>query len=104
VVVLWQSGAVSLFTSDLETGSAALYNAQLPDGRTLTFRLEEGRISDDQTNSTWNIFGQAIEGELVGVTLERRFAYPHFWFAWQAFRPNTLIWEAGLIADEAWSQ
>jgi len=103
-VVFWQSGSVSLFTSSIETGSAALYEATLEDGTTLTFSVEgEETIVDDQTGSTWNVFGRATSGELEGTQLQQYLAYPHFWFAWSAFRPDTVIWEAGITADDAWS-
>jgi hypothetical protein len=104
VVVLWQRGSVSLFTNSIETGSAGLYSAVLDDGTQLTFSAEEGVITDDETGSVWNVFGRATEGELEGTQLEQLFAYPHFWFAWAAFRPDTLIWEPDMIADEAWAE
>lgn len=103
VVVFWQPGSVSLFTQDIETGSAGLFSATLSDETVLTFSYENTVITDDQTDSTWNIFGRATDGELAGTQLEPYFAYPHFWFAWAAFRPDTLIWEANMIADEAWA-
>lgn len=102
-VVMWQAGSVSLFTGSIETGSAALYAAVLEDGTPLTFRAEDGMIVDDQTGSTWNVFGRATSGELQGTQLEQYLAYPHFWFAWAAFRPDTLIWENGMLADNAWA-
>lgn len=103
VVIMWQPGADSLFSPDFEVGSAALYSAILPDGRTLTFSTRDDKvITDDQTGSTWNIFGRATSGELAETQLDRYFAYPHFWFAWAAFRPDTLVWEPGMITDEAW--
>lgn len=102
VVVFWQPGAVSLFTSEIETGSAALYSATLEDGRELSFVSTDNVITDTQTASTWNVFGRATEGQLAGTKLRQLFAYPHFWFAWYAFRPDTLVWEQGMIADEAW--
>jgi hypothetical protein len=103
VVVLWQRGSVSLFTNSIETGSAGLYSAVLDDGTELTFSAEEGVITDDETGSVWNVFGRATEGELEDTQLEQQFAYPHFWFAWAAFRPDTLIWELDMVADEAWA-
>ncbi len=102
VVIFWQPGAVSLFTNTLETGSAAMYSAVLEDGTALTFVSQNNIIQDEQTGSTWNVFGRAVEGELKDTRLELKLSYPHFWFAWAAFRPDTLIWESGLIADETW--
>ena len=47
---------------------------------------------DKETGSTWNVSGQAIDGELKGSTLEPA---PHwnqlFWFSWAAFKPQTRI-------------
>lgn len=102
VVIFWQPGAVSLFTNTMETGSAAMYSATLADDLELTFISEGDVIKDEQTGSTWNVFGRATAGELAETQLELIPSYPHFWFAWAAFRPDTLVWEPGLIADAAW--
>ncbi|GAB4574161.1 MAG: DUF3179 domain-containing protein [Anaerolineae bacterium] len=97
VVGFWQPGATSaLDRSDInssrDVGMAALFNREL-DGEVLTFSVDdEGVIRDDQTGSVWNIFGEAIEGELAGESLRQEMAAPHFWFAWAAFQPETLIY------------
>ena len=66
------------------------------DGRKLTFRLdgspEDGVIVDDETGSTWSILGKAISGELEGSQLDRILHQDHFWFAWAAFKPDTMIY------------
>lgn len=97
VVAFWQSGVTSaLDDSNIDesrdVGMAMLFNAKLGDV-TYTFRYESGEIRDDQTNSTWNVFGTAIEGELAGSQLRQELAAPHFWFAWAAFKPDTRIYE-----------
>ncbi len=102
VVIFWQPGAVSLFTQSIETGSAAMYQAVTAEGMELTFVSNDNIITDEQTKSTWNVFGRAIEGELQDSQLDLLLSYPHFWFAWAAFRPNTVIWDQGVISDEAW--
>jgi len=97
VVAIWQPGATSaLDQSNIDesrdVGMAALYNRNF-DGQLLTFRVDEmGMIRDDQTDSEWNIFGTSTNGELSGSQLEQELAFPHFWFAWAAFRPETLIY------------
>lgn len=103
-VVFWQTGSVSLFTSSIETGSAAMYIAELEDGTPLSFYIDDNTIRDEQTDSAWNVFGRATEGELEGTELRQRLSYPHFWFAWAAFRPDTIIWEDGQISDDAWAE
>lgn len=97
VVAFWQPGATSaLDRSDIDSsedvGMAALF-ARTLDGQVLTFTLDdEGVIRDEQTGSAWNVFGTATEGEWAGQQLRQRLAAPHFWFAWAAFQPDTLIY------------
>jgi hypothetical protein len=97
VVALWQPGAASAldkFSIDIsrDIGMAALYNRKLGN-RVLTFKADDkGVIQDEQTKSTWNVFGTAIAGELKGQQLQPMIAAPHFWFAWAAFRPETTVY------------
>lgn len=66
----------------------------LVEGRSLTFaRLADGQISDNETHSTWNIFGQAVAGELAGERLTAVVHADHFWFSWVAFRPETAVYQ-----------
>ncbi len=97
VVAFWQSGATSALDdsnidASRDVGMAMLFSATLDDV-TYTFRYADGQILDDQTNSVWNVFGAAIEGELAGAQLRQELAAPHFWFAWAAFKPDTRIYE-----------
>ena len=71
-------------------GSTGVYSRNL-DGRRLTFKSENYAIVDEQTGSTWNIFGEAIEGPLSGSVLTPVVHANHFWFAWRVFYPDTLI-------------
>jgi hypothetical protein len=100
VVAFWQPGAASALDrgnidASRDVGMAALYSRAIGD-QTLTFRIDaDGVIRDDQTDSTWNIFGMATAGELQGAQLRQQLAFPHFWFAWAAFRPETRIYAGG---------
>ena len=97
VVALWQPGATSALDqanidSSRDVGMAALYSREL-DGQTLTFTLNDAsEIVDEETGSVWNVFGTALSGELAGTQLRQQLAFPHFWFAWAAFRPETAIY------------
>lgn len=97
VVAFWQPGAVSALDRSTiddskDVGMAALFDRAL-NGQVLTFtRDADGVIRDDQTGSVWNVFGTATEGPLTGQQLTQRLAFPHFWFAWAAFQPDTLIY------------
>lgn len=98
VVAMWQSGVASaLDDSDIDTsrdiGTTVLYSREV-DGQVLTFRYDEVNevIIDAETGSIWNLFGEAIQGELEGAQLQQLIAAPHFWFAWAAFYPETEIY------------
>jgi hypothetical protein len=62
------------------------------DGRRLSFaRSPEGRFTDAETGSSWNVLGQAVDGPLVGARLDPVEHVDTFWFAWAAFHPGTRI-------------
>jgi hypothetical protein len=98
VVAFWQAGKFSATDQGIidlsrDVGMAALYERTLEDGTTLIFERDEvGIIRDTQTGTVWNFFGQAEEGALAGTQLRQLNAFPHFWFAWVAFRPETRIY------------
>jgi len=98
VVVFWQPGAASPLDAarideSRDVGMAAMYDPRLPDGRLLTFASSEHIITDTQTNSRWNIFGEAIEGPLRGTRLSYLDCSPYFWFAWANAHPDTRVYQ-----------
>ena len=73
-------------------GSAAIFDRRLGD-QTLTFSANgDGTFTDAETGSTWNILGEATDGELAGSQLEQILAFDHFWFAWSGFFPETALY------------
>lgn len=97
IVIFWTEGTASALDSasiadGQDVGSAVAYSAQLGD-QTLTFLLDNNVIRDEGTNSTWNIFGEAVEGDLKGEKLTPLVSVNHFWFSWAAFKPETRIYE-----------
>lgn len=97
VLALWQPGAASSLDKNRiddsrDIGTASLYERAL-DGQVLTFAVNaDGQIVDNETGSVWNLFGEAVEGDLSGKALKQLVAAPHFWFAWAAFQPETLVY------------
>jgi hypothetical protein len=75
-----------------DVGATGVFDPNL-EGRLLTFAVDGGRIEDEQTGSTWNVLGQAIEGALAGSALEPIVHGDHFWFAWAAFKPDTIVYQ-----------
>ncbi len=95
VVVFWKDGTVSAvdapkIADSRPVGATGAFDPSL-DGRALTFHATTGGIVDDQTGSTWDVFGRAIHGPLAGQALDRIASVDGFWFAWAAFYPKTVI-------------
>jgi hypothetical protein len=93
IVALWIPGSTSALdlagvSGGVDVGATGVFRSSV-DGRRLTFTTVDGLITDEETGSTWNIFGEAIAGDLFGAELEQ---VPHidtFWFAWIAFHPES---------------
>ncbi len=98
IVVFWIPGTASALdeqnvSQGRDVGATGVFEATV-DGETLTFiAKDDGTFEDENTASTWNIFGQAIAGPLEGKTLEAINHHDTFWFAWAAFAPETAILE-----------
>jgi hypothetical protein len=96
VVLFFQEGTSSALDSSeisegRDVGSAGVFSSVV-DGVRLVFRNEDGSITDLQTGSSWNIFGRAVQGPLVGRQLKLLVHGTHFWFAWAAFKPDTVVY------------
>lgn len=100
VVAFWVPGAASALDGEqvsggVDVGSTGVFFPNF-DGQRLTFASAHDadgttRITDAETGSTWNIFGEATSGELAGSTLEQLIHIDTFWFAWIAFHPDATI-------------
>ena len=96
LVVFYTPGTSSALSSSsisegTDVGASGVYSPQQK-GEKLIFVKKGDNIQDIQSGSRWNIFGLAIEGSLEGVKLT---PIPHgdfFWFAWAAFKPDTIIY------------
>ena len=67
-------------------------------GKSLTFtaaNAEATALTDTQTHSRWDAYGQCVSGSLKGSQLKELILEPEYWFAWAEFHPNTAIYSAG---------
>lgn len=93
-VIFWAPGVASAMhaaqiSEGRDVGAVGVFNSVL-DGEKRTFSFnEEGEIIDHETESTWSHTGRALEGPLAGNELQPVLHFNHFWFAWQAFYPDT---------------
>ena len=97
LVVFFKPGTRSaldqlLIGDSREVGATGIFDAEL-DGQKLTFRAEGDKFVDNETGSTWSLLGQAIEGPSAGQQLTPIVHANHLWFAWAAFKPDTLIYQ-----------
>lgn len=95
IVIFFSDGTLSAFNGGSPNGtrvvgSTGVFSPTLG-GKKLNFTAENGGIVDDQTGSRWNVLGQAVDGELTGQSLDPVVHANHFWFAWQAFHPDTEV-------------
>lgn len=97
VVLFHKTGATSaLDTRQIregkDVGAVAIFDPTV-DGQRLSFRGDgSGTFTDAETQSTWNILGEAVAGPLAGTRLTEFVHFDHFWFAWAAFFPNTELY------------
>ena len=99
IAVFFKAGTNSALGHELisfaaDIGSAAVYSATL-NGQKLTFSALGDGFTDAESGSTWSILGEAIEGPMAGERLTKIVHGDHFWFAWGAFKPDTLIYQGG---------
>ena len=95
VVVFWQAGLnsaldASTIKNSKDVGEVGVFSRELA-GKVLEFEYKNDAFVDKQSGSTWNILGQAVDGELKGSSLRPIIHDNTLWFAWAAFKPETRI-------------
>ena len=96
IVIFYKQGLLSVLDkSSIEQSrtipATVVYSRRI--GRlNLRFRYLHKKITDVQTGSEWNLFGQAISGPLKGKHLKMIPSGNHFAFAWLAFNPESEIY------------
>ena len=95
LVVFHQPGTASAMDSasiaeGRDVGAANVFRP-VADGRRLTFSATDEGFMDQETGSTWDLLGQAVDGPLKGSRLETVVHGTHFWFAWSSFQPETRV-------------
>ncbi len=96
IVVLFVTGVASalnqtMIATSRDVGTSAVFVRTI-NGRVLTFAERNGRITDTQTGSTWNIVGAATAGPLRGTRLTPVFSRQQFWFSVAVLNPHARIY------------
>ena len=93
IAIFWKAGTASALDSGSiadgrDIGTTGVFDSRI-NGQALTFiSLENGTFLDQETKSTWDILGEALEGPLAGSRLVPLPHHDTFWFAWAAFVPT----------------
>ncbi len=100
LVVFFKSGTTSALDRNSikdsrDVGATGVFDPHV-DGRKLTFRADGDNLVDNETGTVWNILGHAVEGPLAGNSLTPIVHGDHFWFAWGAFNPDTVIYQGAM--------
>lgn len=95
VVLFFAPGQASALESDQvaggrDIGTVAAFDPTV-DGEVLTFGRDGEVFTDEQTGSTWNIRGQAVDGPHDGERLDGQPFIDTFWKSWVAFAPDTRL-------------
>lgn len=99
LAVFWQSGTQSALDQEViansrDVGATGVFDRHLGE-RTLTFHRHNGQqFIDQETNSTWTLTGQAINGPLTGSQLTPIPHGDYFAFAFLVFYPQAEVYKA----------
>lgn len=97
VVIFFKKGTASALDTGYiplgrDIGSVGVFEP-IVKGKKLTFRATGEHFVDNETGSTWNLLGSAMDGPLVGSTLTPVVHRPgQFWFSWAVYRPDTQLY------------
>ncbi len=95
-VLLWHTPGQNsaLDTAEIsegnDVGTVGVFTPEV-DGRSLTFVRQGQGFVDTETQSTWDVLGNAVDGPLQGESLPAVTHLDTFWFSWVLFHPDTVV-------------
>lgn len=87
-------GVPVMVVHDEKSGTVEVYVRKVR-GEETDFSLEQGRLVDSRTGSTWNMDGEATSGPLEGENLQEIDVTRSYWYTWKLFHPGTSLYEPG---------
>ncbi len=81
-----------LLLSSEDGSSPFAYNRTI-DNQELKFEIKGDQLTDTNTQSKWNLFGQCTEGQLKGKQLQKIQFYQQFIRAWISFNPDSTYYQ-----------
>ncbi len=97
IVVLFSPGTASALdqssiAQSRDVGATGVFRPRVGQ-QIFTLEPQGSHFVDRETQSTWNILGQAIAGPRAGSQLPPVVHGDHFAFAWFAFKPTTQVYQ-----------
>ena len=86
-------GNNALLVLSSEDGSSSYTYLRTLKGEVLDFEISGDTLIDTKTKSTWNLFGQCVDGALKGEELTSIQYYKQFIRAWLSFHPNSSFYQ-----------
>lgn len=80
---------IAIYDDNLKTSRVFVSSV---DSKHLTFSYRDGKITGNDTVSTWNVYGVCTFGEFEGTKLEWLDSFDVMWFSWSAFYQDTKIY------------
>ena len=98
IVAFWKAGTASAVDSAFipngrDVGTTGVFLRTLDDQVLNFIANSDGTFTDEETGSTWDILGEALDGPLSGKSLVSIPHHDTFWFAWAAFIPDSSLTE-----------
>lgn len=94
------AGTPVVVFSSAEGPTGSVYDRRV-DGDELTFVVADGRYRDEQTGTTWDLDGRALDGPLTGTRLDPVPSRSAFWFAFVAAFPDAEVVDQPGVAPGA---
>ncbi len=93
IVIFWKPGTASALDSSSiangrDIGTTTVFLRTYADQELHFSAIGDGTFRDQETGSTWDILGRALDGPLAGGELTPLPHHDTFWFAWAAFVPE----------------
>lgn len=92
-MVMDSIGDKHLLLLSSEDGNSPFAYYRNIDGQILEFEIKGDELTDTNTQSKWNLFGQCIDGKLKGTKLPTVQIYKQFIRAWVTFHPDTTYYQ-----------
>ena len=92
-LLVWFRNQQTVVFTDLDSQTGAAFQPEAG-GQGLMFQIQDGKFTDRETSSIWDLAGRAVSGPLQGAQLLAVPSLTSFWFAIIATEPGITVYQA----------